>query len=114
MVSFGYVSGRDVGVAMLLLLLAIKPFEIRNHRDHIVTLFLTLFLILSNILFSQSPLMAFYLIGAVLAVVAVMTHLHHPLMAPLCLLKRSGRIMIQALPIMVVFFLLFLPACRPA
>ncbi len=116
--TFGRIFGRDAGVSMLALMLALKPFEISTARDRLITILLALFLIIFNLFYSESFSMAVYMVFAALAVLAVLNHLHHPLprqglgLESLAVqirpsLRTAGVIMLQALPVLLVLFLLF-------
>ena len=50
--------GRDAGVTLLVVLVALKTLELRARRDALVVFFLGFFLVLTNFLYSQSLLVA--------------------------------------------------------
>lgn len=54
--SFGYLLGKEPGVALLVLLLCLKLFERSGARDVWVTLLLLFFLLLALLLYGQTPL----------------------------------------------------------
>ncbi len=68
--SMRTIFGREAGVALLGMLLALKLMEMHARRDLFVVCFLSLFLILTNFLFSQSILtgivMLLALVGSLL------------------------------------------------
>lgn len=105
--SYGYFMGREAGTAMLVLLLGLKPLEIRSRRDRMVTLFLACFLILANLLFSQSLLMALYLLLAAQSLQMLLMHTNQPGLAWRSLWRTSGSVVVQALPLMLIAFMLF-------
>ena len=55
--------GRDPGVTMVVVLLALKTLEMRARRDAFVIFFLSFFTLLSNFFFSQSLLTAAAILG---------------------------------------------------
>lgn len=114
--THGWFIGREAGSAMLALLLGVKPLENRSPRDRMITLFLSCFLVLANLLFSQSLLMALYLLVAVLALQVLLIHLNQPVSQKsltssrqhLHVIRRVAPALVaQALPLMVIGFVLF-------
>ena len=107
MATFGHISGRDVGVAMLAVLLGLKPLEISTLRDRMVTLFLAYFLVLSNMFYSQTLAMSLYLVAAVWIITSILIHLNQATMPVASAARLAGRMMLQAVPLMLVMFFLF-------
>jgi transglutaminase-like putative cysteine protease len=105
--TFGYAFGLDAGVALLAILLGLKPFEMKTHRDRMVTLFLIYFLIITNLLYVNNLAMSLFMFTSVLMTTAVLIHINHPQGNHAAKLRLSGVIMVQALPIMIVMFFLF-------
>ena len=64
--SYGTLTGRDAGVALLILLAAMKLVEMRRPRDYYVAIFIGLFLLLTNFFYAQSILMALYTAATVI------------------------------------------------
>ncbi len=101
--------GRDAGVAMLTLMLALKLLEMRGYRDAMLTVFLGYFLVITNFFYAQEIPFAVYLFAVVLVLTAALVVLNHPASAgqwrrPL---KFSAQLLLQAAPLMLLFFLLF-------
>ncbi|MFH1092225.1 MAG: DUF3488 and transglutaminase-like domain-containing protein [Pseudomonadota bacterium] len=105
--TFGNIFVMDAGVAATAILLSLKPLEIKNHRDRVVTVFMVYFLIIANLFSSQSLLMAVYMAAAVVLTQSVLIHVHHQSSRLTAKLRLSGVIFLQALPIMIVLFLFF-------
>ncbi len=107
--SFGRVNGLEAGVALLLLMLALKLSEIKSHRDAMVLLSLTYFLLITQFLFSQTLGMALYLaLGSWLITAAFFDINSRRGGQPLgALFSASGRFLLQAVPIAAVLFVLF-------
>lgn len=107
--SYGRISGQNAGVAMLVLMLALKLTEMRSRRDVIMVVFILYFLLLTHFLFSQEIWTIAYLLFSAVAITTVLIDAHHPSSPiPLPATARMGGMMIlQALPIMLLMFVLF-------
>lgn len=111
-VAFVYHSivGRDPGVALLTVMLCLKMLELRTMRDAMVALFIGYFMVISGFLFSQSIFMGAYLFLVVLALTAALAALNHPSGTRTenrFYLGFAGKLLLQAIPLMVLMFLLF-------
>jgi transglutaminase-like putative cysteine protease len=107
--SYGTLTGRDAGVALLVLLAAMKFVEMRRARDHYVAIFIGLFLLLTNFFYAQSILMAGYTAVTVIVFIAALTSFNDErvtLRSP-ARLRLAGVLFAQSLPLMLVLFLLF-------
>ncbi len=107
---FKTVAGRDAGVALLTMMLCLKLLELHTLRDALITLYLGYFLVIGAFLFSQSIYTGAYLLVVVLLLTAALIALNHPRASrenTRYYLRYSGRLLLQAFPIMVVMFLLF-------
>ncbi len=104
---YGTVFGRDAGVALMCGMLALKLLELRSQRDYLLAAFLLYFLILASFLYSQSLWLAAYLLGAVLLCTATLVRLAQPGAETRYALGLAGRLLLQALPLMLVMYLLF-------
>ncbi len=107
---FKTVIGRDAGVALLSVMLCLKLLELRTLRDAMVTLYLGYFLVIGAFLFSQSLYTGGYLFLVVLLLTAALIALNDPKSSSDNIryyLRYSGRLLLQAFPLMVVMFLLF-------
>lgn len=108
--------GRDVGVAALILMLVMKTLELRTLRDVMVVVFLSYFLVVTGFLYSQSVLMAIYLLATVVLMMAVLIDLNRLVLSATSQavlkiwtnnIKASGEILLQAIPLMILLFILF-------
>jgi transglutaminase-like putative cysteine protease len=106
---FGAITGRDPGVSLLSIMLALKLLEIRTLRDASIAVFLGYFLVITQFLFSQAMPIIIYLFGTTLLLTSVLLGLtdlnrdstvRHRL-------QRSVRLLLQSIPFMLVLFLLF-------
>lgn len=108
-VEYGRVTGQNAGLALLVMMLALKLTEMRSRRDVMVVVFLMYFLLVTHFLFSQEIWTIAYLFASVVAITAVLIDAHHP-GEPLPLrqsLRIGTRMIAQALPLMLLFFVLF-------
>lgn len=101
--------GRDAGVTMIVVLLALKTLELRARRDAFVIFFLGFFTMLTNFFFSQSLLTAAAMLVALLGLLTALVNAHMPVdKPPLAQAARTaGTMALVGAPIMVVLFLLF-------
>jgi transglutaminase-like putative cysteine protease len=103
------ILGRDAGVTLLVILLALKTLELRAQRDAFVVFFLGFFCMLSNFLFSQSLLTAFAMLVALMGLLTALVNAHMPVGKPplIAAAKIAGKMALLGAPIMVVLFMLF-------
>ncbi len=103
------ILGRDAGVTLLVILLALKTLELRAQRDAFVVFFLCFFCMLSNFLFSQSLLIAFAMLVALMGLLTALVNAHMPVGKPplIAAARIAGKMALLGAPIMVVLFMLF-------
>ena len=108
-VGFGRMVGREGGVALLILMTALKLLEMRNQRDVVLCIYLGFFLVLTNFLFSQSIPLGLYMIACVWIFVATLVGFNRVGRPPTVgeRLRPAAALLVQALPLMVAFFILF-------
>ncbi|MGE0498739.1 MAG: transglutaminaseTgpA domain-containing protein [Ramlibacter sp.] len=101
--------GRDAGVTLIVVLLALKTLELRARRDAFVIFFLGFFTMLTNFFFSQSLLTAAAMLLALLGLLTALVNAHMPVgKPPLAEAARTaGWMALVGAPVMVVLFLLF-------
>jgi protein-glutamine gamma-glutamyltransferase len=101
--------GRDAGVTLVVVLLALKTLELRARRDAFVVFFLAFFALLTHFFYSQSLLTAAGILIALLGLLTALVNAHLPVGRPP--LMQSARIAAGmtalGLPIMLVLFMLF-------
>lgn len=106
--EFHTLFGRAAGVATLLLLMAMKLLEIRSRRDAYVIINLGYFLLLTHYFNSQSILTGVWLLAALTIVTASLIRLHGgPAIPPWATLRQAGQMVLQALPFMLILYVLF-------
>lgn len=107
------ILGRDAGVTLLVLFLALKLLETKNDRDAVVVTFLCYFLALTSFFYSQSLPTAALTLATVLVLSAGLVGLNGPRRP----LRESARVaallLAQSVPVMVILFFLFPRATGP-
>lgn len=107
--SYGRINGQNAGVALLVVMVALKLTEMDQRRDVMVMVFLMYFLCTTHFLFSQELWTLIYLLLAAIAVTTVLIESNHagtPLPVKVTL-RRGGALVAQALPLMLLMFVLF-------
>ena len=101
--------GRDAGVTLIVVLLALKMLELRARRDAFVVFFLGFFTLLTNFFYSQSLLTAGAMLVALLGLLTALVNAHMPVGKPPLLqaARTAGSMALLGAPIMIVLFLLF-------
>jgi transglutaminase-like putative cysteine protease len=99
--------GRTSGIVLLSLFSGLKLMELRTHRDAAVTAFLCYFLVMTNLLYTQSIPTALLAGAALLAVTATLAGLSAPRRAMRANLRTAGFLLAHAAPAALVLFLLF-------
>ncbi len=107
--SYGTLIGRDAGVALLIIMLSLKLIELKTHRDVILFVFLGYFLVVTNFLFSQSMFMAVYMLLVCIGLTStlVMLSRHEKQLNIKTNIRVAGTLIFQAIPLMLVLFVLF-------
>lgn len=107
--SYGRINGQQSGTALLVLMVALKLLEMRNHRDVMVLVYLMYFLLLTHFLFSQAIWTLLWLLACTVGVTALLIEVsHRERVLPLRHSLRQSAVMVgQALPVMLVIFVLF-------
>lgn len=106
--SFGRISGLNGGTGLLCAMAALKLVEFKARRDVMVMVFLMYFTLLTHFLFSQEIWTVAYLLGCVTAITALLVEVQHlGALPPRQTLRKGGAIVLQALPLMVLLFVLF-------
>ena len=101
--------GRDAGVTLVVLLLALKTLELRARRDAFVVFFLGFFAMLTNFFYSQSLLTALAMLVALLGLLTALVNAHMPVGRPPLMqaARMAGRMALLGAPIMLALFVLF-------
>lgn len=107
--TYRTVLGRDAGVTLIVVLLALKTLELRARRDTFVVFFLGFFTMLTNFFFSQSLPTAVAMLVALLGLLTALVNAHMPVgKPPLARAARTaGWMTLLGAPVMAVLFVLF-------
>ncbi len=101
--------GKEAGVTMLVVLLALKTLELRARRDALVIFFLGFFLVLTHFLYSQSLGTGLWMLVSVWGLLTALVLAHMPVGRPT--LAQAGGTAARAaalgVPLMVLLFVLF-------
>lgn len=108
LVQFRSLGGTDAGGAFFAAMVALKFLESRDRRDAGLMICLTYFLATSIFLTDQSIAMAAWvLLSVFVTTVTLITHAAPDGPPPALRARRAAVVLVQALPIMLVLFLLF-------
>jgi protein-glutamine gamma-glutamyltransferase len=109
------IVGREAGVTLLVVMAALKLLEMRTQREVVLSIYLGFFLVLTNFLFSQTIPLGIYMIACVWIFVGTLVGFNRVGSSPTLTerLRPAGMLLLQALPLMVAFFILFPRASGP-
>ena len=103
------ILGRDAGLTLVTMLLALKTLELRARRDAFVVFFLGFFAMLGNFFFSQSLLTAVAMVIGLLGLLTALVNAHMPVGKPPLSesARMAGKMVLLGAPIMAALFVLF-------
>jgi len=111
--EYGKPVGLEPMVALLISAFSLKLLEMEHRRDALLVVFLAFFVVALQALFDQSMGNSLYIMGCLLLVIAALVGLHQGVaeggegdVQPLRPLKASAIILLQAIPLMLLFFLI--------
>lgn len=105
--SFHAVFGREVGVALLVLLSALKMLELRTTRDASVLIYLACFITITHFLYSQSLVTGLFMLLALTVIMTTWIHLHTGTLELKPRLRIATMLLVQAIPLTLLIFVLF-------
>lgn len=107
--SYGTLFGRDSAVTLLLTMTVLKLLEMRSRRDITVAVVLCYFLAITTFFYTQTMFTALYSIGAVWLITGTMVSLEHVAVPGQFkqVARTSGVLLAQAIPVMLLLFVLF-------
>lgn len=107
--TYGSMVGIEPGLTILMVLVALKVIETNSERDFQVLTLLGYFLCLCTLFFAQELLVWLFVAAVFILLNATLTRFHRGEDAAgwLAPLRLSGALLAQALPIVVLLFLLF-------
>lgn len=107
--TYWTINGLDAGSALLIIMMTTKLTETRSARDHTVLLMASYFLVLTSFLYTQSIWNLLYLglsVWIITTALWLVGRAEGPV-APVEGLRTSARMLLQALPVMILLFVLF-------
>ncbi|MFN4341767.1 MAG: DUF3488 and DUF4129 domain-containing transglutaminase family protein [Azonexus sp.] len=108
LIEFRSLFGRDAGVAMLVVFMAMKLLELKSKRDAQVVVMLGYFLLLTHYFHSQSIPTGLWLLFAFWLLTATLIRLHGGNVSPPQeTLRLAAKLCLQALPFMLALYVLF-------
>jgi len=105
--SYRTLFGRDAGVTMLVLFLALKLLETRTQRDVVIVTFLCYFLTLTNFFYSQTIATGTLMLVTVLVLTAALVGFSGPTRPVARNFRTAGVLLAQGIPLMLILFLFF-------
>lgn len=108
-ITYGRILGRDSGVALLIVMLALKLMEMATLRDAMILIFIAYFLVITNFLYSQSIPTTVFMLIAMWAITSTMVGFQFRQRQPgyRYQLRFAGVMLLQSTPLMLVLFVLF-------
>jgi transglutaminase-like putative cysteine protease len=107
--SYRTINGVEAGSALLVVMIALKVLESKGHRDQLVLIMLSYFLLFASLLTARGPFTALYLLLLVWVTTVGLIQLSRR--GPLLELRPTGalagRLLLQSLPLMLALFVLF-------
>ena len=109
MKTFGMSFGRDASSSLLVILMGLKLLECHHQRDVQALIYLFFFVLITPFLFDQRILLALYALAIFFSLLfaLIMNNTGSPILQRPALLKISGLILLQAIPLMLIFFVFF-------
>jgi len=107
LVQYRTLFGQQAGVALLLVFMALKQLESRAPRDGLAVVLLAYFLTLAQFFEDQSIPVAATMLATVLMATAALANLTDARGSPGRLFKLAGTLLLQAVPFMLILFILF-------
>lgn len=107
--SYGSLAGREVGIALLVLLAGFKIFESNTKRDFYISTYLGYFLIITNFFYTQTIPTATYMVFVIIIMTAGLIGFNdtEKQLSLYARYKFAGSLLIQSLPLLLVLFVLF-------
>ncbi len=107
--TYGMSLGRDASSSLLILLMGLKLLESRTARDAQAVIYMSFFILITPFLFEQQITIALYalFIFYLLLLALVINNTQSESLINPPLLRLSGFVLLQSLPLMLIFFVLF-------
>ena len=109
LMQYNTINGVTAGSALLVVMVALKFLESHTHRDQIVLIIVAYFLVFASLLYDRNLLIGLYLLAFVWITTAGLLQLGRrgALLPSWPTVKLAARLLLQAVPIMLVLFVLF-------
>jgi transglutaminase-like putative cysteine protease len=109
LMQYKTINGVTAGSALLVVMVALKFLELRTQRDQLVLMIIAYFLVFASLLYQRGAFTGLYLLAFVWVTTVGLLQLGRrgPLLPSWPTAKLAGRLLLQAVPIMVVLFILF-------
>ena len=103
------INGVEAGSALLVVMIALKFLESNGHRDQLVLIMISYFLLFASLLTESGPLTAAYLLLLIWLTTVGLLQLGRrgPLLGTRATAALAARLLAQSLPLMIVLFVLF-------
>jgi protein-glutamine gamma-glutamyltransferase len=107
--SYGKMNSQEAGAGLLVVMVAFKLTEMSRVRDCSLVLMLSYFILVTHFLVSQEIGTAVYVFGSVVLVTALLLEISHPQgpLAAKITIKNAAVLVAQAVPLMLLMFVLF-------
>ena len=108
--AYRRITGRDAGTTLLVLMAAMKLLEMKTSREVVLAIHLGFVLVMTNFLFSQSIPLGIYMLACVWLFVATLVGYQRGAGRTPTVRERhvpAGLLLVQSVPLMLVFFILF-------
>jgi protein-glutamine gamma-glutamyltransferase len=108
LITFRHLFGRDASLSLLIVMCSLKLLETKTLRDYVLVIFIGYFLVGNLFLFNQS--ITTFLLSFPPLVLLTGTLINISLKEPrkyIFLLGLSGKLLLQAVPVMLILFVLF-------
>jgi transglutaminase-like putative cysteine protease len=109
LIEFGTINGLRPGTALLVVMIALKFLEAKTQRDQLVLTVISYFLVFAGLLSGGGPLKAAYLLVFVWITTVGLLQVGRlgPLLPNGPTARLAGKYLLQALPLMLVLFIVF-------
>jgi len=101
--------GKETAIGLLVVVLGLKLLELRYRRDIYITALIGFFIVITQFLYNQSMLLAAIMLCVTLGLTMILVEVNYiqPPKSPWPSMRKTLVLIGQALPIMVVLFILF-------
>ncbi len=108
--SFKTIIGSEAGVSLLTSMTCLKLLEMRQKRELTIVVYLSFFVIITGFLFDQSMLVGIYTIVVMTLLISILVRINQLIenkASHFSAIKYTVLLLVQAIPIMLLLFILF-------